>query len=144
MFPSLRLWVIVERKKLLSACQSIRPTPCQPPVCVTVNWVSTDQLSPSAARSWPRKLIGPTAVVALLPSISKSFVFIVSCPLPTVGAIGPSVGVPPLRVWRSQRASSVVPVNSSERWYAHRSTTENVTPWTADVLPDLSVARSST
>jgi hypothetical protein len=143
MFPPLRLWVIVERKKLLSPCQTIRPVCCQPPLCSTVSCVSTSQSSPSAARSCPRKFTGPAAVVALAASSSKSFVGIVSCPFETVGAIGPLVGVPPLRVWRSQRPSSG-PSNSSEREYSHAPMTENRTLWISDTLPARSLARNST
>src|SRR5919106_852973 len=144
MLPPLRLWVIVERKKLLSACQSIRPTPCQPPVWVTVNWVSTDQSSPSAGRSWPTKLTGPTEVVALAASSSKSLVGSDSLPSASVGAIGPLVGVPPLRVWRSQRSSTAEPSNSSERSYVHAPMTENSTLPISETLPASSVARNST
>src|SRR5919201_6411189 len=115
MLSLVRLWVIVERKKLLSPCHTISPVPCQPPVWVIVNWVSTSQLSPRAARSWPMKLIGPTEVVPLAASISKSLVGIVSCPPDSVGAIDPLVGVPPLRVWRSHCEASEPPSNSSER-----------------------------
>ena len=107
--------MIVERKKLLSPCHTIRPACCQPPVNCTVNWVSTDQLLPSEGRSWPRKLTGPSAVVAEFESSSKLFVGMVSTPPPIVGASAPSVGVPPLRVWRSHCEPIVVPSNSSER-----------------------------
>src|SRR4051794_36190951 len=94
----LRLWVIVERKKLLSPCHTTRPTFCQPPVIRTVNCVSAVQFVPSAGRSWPRKLIGPTEVLASAASISRLFVGRCSWPPETVGASGPVVGVPPLRV----------------------------------------------
>src|ERR1051325_10180557 len=93
-----RLWVMVERKKLLSPFQTTRPTFCQPPLNWTVNCVSAVQALPSAGRSWPRKLIGPTEVVPPAASISRSFVGRWSWPPETVGASGPVVGVPPLRV----------------------------------------------
>ena len=89
--------MIVERKKLLSPCHTIRPACCQPPLNCTVNWVSTDQLLPSDGRSWPRKFTGPSAVVAEAASSSKLLVGIVSMPPDNV-ASAPSVGVPPLRV----------------------------------------------
>ena len=46
------------------------------------------------------KLTGPSAVVAEFESSSKLLVGIVSTPPASVGASAPSVGVPPLRVWR--------------------------------------------
>ena len=49
----------------------------------------------------PRKFTGPSAVVALDASSSKSLVRITSCPSSRNGAMSPDVGVPPLRVWRS-------------------------------------------
>ncbi len=87
----------MERKKLLSPFQTTRPMFCQPPRYWAVNCVSTVQFVPSAGRSWPRKLIGPTDVAAAA-SISRSFVGRWSWPPDTVGASGPVVGVPPLRV----------------------------------------------
>src|SRR3954471_8270215 len=93
-----RLWVSVERKKLLSPFQTTRPTFCQPPVKRTVNCVSAVQALPSAGRSWPRKLIGPTEVLESAASISRSFVGRCSWAPETGGAGGPVVGVPPLRV----------------------------------------------
>src|SRR3954453_2982502 len=93
-----RLWVIVERKKLLSPFQTTRPMFCQPPVKRTVNCVSAVQFVPRAGRSWPRKLIGPTDVLASAASISRLFVGRCSWPPETVGARTPVVGVPSLRV----------------------------------------------
>ena len=87
--------MIEERKKLLSPFQTIRPVFCQPPVYLTVNSVSTCQLVPSAARSWPMKFTGPTDVVAEAASSSKSAVGKCSWPLPSVNALA---GEPPLRV----------------------------------------------
>ena len=114
--PSLRLWVIVERKKLSSACHSIRPTPCQPPVWVTVNWVSTDHSLAErgqvlaeevdrADRGRPR---------SRRRSRSRSSAASAGRSPPSAPST-PVVGVPPLRVCRSQRLSSAVPLNSSER-----------------------------
>src|SRR5689334_928323 len=91
-----RLWVSVERKKLLSPFQTTRPTFCQPPRKRTVNCVSTDQALPRAGRSWASMLIGPTDVELSAASISRSFVGRCSWPPETVGASGPVVGVPPL------------------------------------------------
>ena len=61
------------------------------------------------------KLTGPIAVAAGFESSSKLLVGIVSTPPASVGASAPSVGVPPLRVWRCHSEPSVVPSNSSER-----------------------------
>jgi hypothetical protein len=60
-------------------------------------------------------LTGPTDVSGLLPSSSQAVVGMVSTPPATVGASGPVVGVPPLRVWRSQYSSSALPSNSDDR-----------------------------
>ena len=112
--------MIVERKKLLSPFHKIRPTRCQPPVWVMVNCVSTCHSSPSAGRSWPTKFTGPTDVVALAASSSKLWVGMISCPSSSRGAIAPVSGVPSLRVWRSHRAPSAVPSNSSDRSHSGR------------------------
>ena len=139
----LRLWVSVERKKLPSACHTARPMFCQPPKYVAVNCVSTCQLLPSWARSWWMKLIGPTDVAAAA-SISRSFVGRRSWPAPvSVGASGPVVGVPPLRVCRCQRGSRSLPSNSSDRSQTG-SWTLNVTDLIASVLAALSPERNST
>ena len=87
--------MIEVRTKLLSPLQMIMPVFCQPPVYLTVNSVSAVQLVPSAARSWPMKFTGPTDVVALAASSSKSAVGMCSWPPANVIALA---GVPPLRV----------------------------------------------
>src|SRR6478735_2499425 len=112
MLPAVRLWVIEERKKLLSPFQTIRPVFCQPPGYLPVNSVSAVQLVPSAARSWPMKFTGPSDVAVAAASSSKSAVGMCSWPSENVNALS---GEPPLRVWRCHWAPRAVPLNSSER-----------------------------
>ena len=86
------------------------------------------------------KFTGPTAVVVLLPSSSKSAVGICSWPSENVRALS---GVPPLRVWRIHCEPSVVPLNSSERAAVQPAPERmrNEIVLSADVLLTLSVAR---
>src|SRR3954452_20342901 len=140
MLPADREWVIEERTKLLSPFQMIRPVFCQPPLYLTVNSVSAVQLVPSAARSWPMKFTGPTDVVVLAASSSKSAVGMCSWPLASVKALA---GEPPLRVWRCHCAPSAAPSNSSERVDTQPAPVMiwNEIVLTVETLPILSVAR---
>ena len=86
------------------------------------------------------KLIGPTEVVALAASISKSAVFIVSLPSAKESALS---GVPPLRVCLIHCEPSAVPENSSD-FAAVQPAPERMrklSVLTADVFWTLSVAR---
>ena len=88
----------VERKKLLSPFQTTRPTFCQPPVYWTVNCVSDGPVVAQGGQVLAEEVDRADRRLASAASISRSFVGRCSWPPETVGASGPVVGVPPLRV----------------------------------------------